>query len=309
MNRRKENKFSAYLAILKWYELNQTAADALPKVAILMASIKNNVLNIDQINQLLQADPTGVAKLKAETRDKLEIAAMDVVVKLVAWFASEGNTQAEEEINFGLRDLRNAADTVLKDRCSLVIEIGNAQVAAMPAEFKLTPEMLSALFDLNKTYFDLIPMPRLKTAERKVKKEEMDVLFRAVDKDLAMLTKMISIVRFSDVTFYNSYMGAKMIVDYKGKQKSPEVKTGTEGVITDFETEQPIKNVKITANTTDVVVMSDDEGYYKLPLPAGTNKVTYEAEGYTTYTEEIEVEEGILFDNDIELEKPEPQPD
>lgn len=306
MNRRKKNKLSAYLAVLKWYELHKTDADALPKVAILMTAIKSNVIKIEQINQLLQADPTGTAKLKAETREKLEIAAMDVVVKLVAWFASEGDTEAEEEINFGLRDFRNAADTTLKDRCALVIEVGNAQVAAMPDEYKLTPEMLTALFDLNKTYFDLIPMPRLKIAERKVKKEEMDALFRSVDKDLAMVTKMIAIVRFSDETFYNSYMSAKMIVDYKGKSKDPEIKTGTEGIITDFETEQPLANVKITADTTDVVVMSDDEGYYKLPLKPGINKVTYELAGYATYTEEIEVEEGILFDNDIEMEKPEP---
>jgi hypothetical protein len=98
-----------------------------------------------------------------------------------------------------------------------------------------------------------------------------------------------------------------MIVDYKGKSKGPEVTTGTEGVITDFETEQPIKNVKITSDKTDVVTYSDDEGYYKMALPAGINKVTYEAEGYTSFTEEIEVEEGILYDNDIEMEKPEPE--
>jgi hypothetical protein len=308
MNRRKENKFSAYLAILKWYELNQTAADALPKVAILIAAIKNNVLKIDHINQLLLADPTGTAKLKAETRDQLEIAAMDVVVKLVAWFAAEGDTEKEEEINFGLRDFRNAADTTLKERVALVIETGNQQVDAMQPEYKLTEPMLTALFDLNKKYFDLIPMPRLKISERKVKKEEMDGLFRSVDKDLALVTKMIAIIRFSDETLYKSYMSAKMIVDYKGKSKGPEVKTGTEGVITDFETEQPIKNVKITANTSDVVTTSDEDGYYKLPLPAGTHKVTYEAAGYETYTEDIEVEEGILYDNDIEMEKPEPDP-
>jgi hypothetical protein len=305
MNRRKENKLSAYLAVLKWYKLNQAAADALPKVASIMLLIEANVLKIDEINQMLQADPSGIAKLKAETRDLLEIASMNVVVKLVAYFASEEDTEAEEAINFGLRDFRNAADTLLKERCALVIKTGSDNVADMPANFGLTAQMLTDLTTLNNKYFDLIPMPRLKISERKVKKEDMDVLFRAVDKDLVMVTKMISIVRFSNPTFYKSFLGAKMIVDYKGKSKNPEVVTGTEGVITDFETEQPIKNVKITANTTDKIEYSDEDGYYKLALPAGTNKVTYEAEGFNTYTEDIEVEEGILFDNDVELEKPE----
>lgn len=306
MNRRKENKLSAYLAILTWYTMNQATADALPKVTALMVLVKQNVLNIDQINALLQADPTGTAKLKKQTRELLEIAAMDVVVKLVPYFSDEGDTEAEEEINFGLRDFRNPADTVLKDRVTLVLSVGNAAVGDMDAGYELTQQMLDDLVLLNTKYFNLIPMPRLKYSERKVKKEEMDALFRAVDKQIVDLTKKISIKRFSMPEFYKSYMGAKMIVDYKGKSKSPEVTTGTEGVITDFETEQPIKNVKITSDKSDKVEMSDDEGYYKVALPAGKNKVTYEAEGYTTYSEDIEVEEGILYDNDIEMEKPEP---
>ncbi len=305
MNRRKENKLSMYLAILKWYELNQTTADALPKVTALMVLLKQNVLSIEQINELLQADPTGTAKLKAETRDLLEVAAMDVVVKLVAYFIDEGDTEALEAINFGMRDFRNAADTVLKDRCALVYTVGSENLADMDAGYDLIQDNLDNLQMLNKKYFDLIPMPRLKIAERKVKKEEMDALFREVDKEIVTLTAKVSIKRFSMPEFYSSYLGAKMIVDYKGKSNDPEVKTGTEGVITDFETEQPIANVKITADTTDKVTTSDEEGYYKLPLKAGINKVTYEAPGYQTYTEEIEVEEGLLFDNDIEMEKPE----
>jgi hypothetical protein len=272
-----------------------------------MVLIKQNVLGINEIDALLQADPTGTATLKKETRKLLEIAAMDVVVKLVAYFAAEGDIEAEKAISFGLRDFRNVADTTLKDRCALVAKVGGENVADMPADFGLTTQKLTDLTDLNSKYFALIPKPRLKYSERKVKREEMDGLFRAVDKDLVMVTKMVSIVRFSNESFYKSYMGAKMIVDYKGKSKGPEVTTGTEGVITDFETEQPIKNVKITSDKTDVVTYSDDEGYYKMALPAGINKVTYEAEGYTSFTEEIEVEEGILYDNDIEMEKPEPE--
>lgn len=304
MNRRKENKLSMYLAILKWYELNQTTADALPKVMALMVLVKQNVLNIAQINQLLQADPTGTAALKAETRELLEVAAMDVVLKLVAYFIDEGDTEALEAINFVMRDFKNAADTILKDRCALVHQVGTDSIAAMDAGYELIQDNLDNLQLLNKKYFDLIPMPRLRIAERKVKKEEMDVFFREVDKQIVTLTAKVSIKRFSMPDFYNTYMGAKMIVDYKGKSANPEVTTGTEGVITDFETEQPIVNVKIAANTTDKVVMSDEDGYYKLPLKPGMNKVTYEAPGYKTYTEDIEVEEGLLFDNDVELEKP-----
>jgi len=305
MNRRKENKLSMYLTILAWYDLNKTKADALPKVIIIMAAINANVLKIDQINQALQADPTGVAKLKKETREKLEVAAMDVVVKLIAWFAAEGDTVNEEAINFSLRDFRNAADTLLKERCSLVVEVATATVGSMDDEYKLTADMITLLSDLTQTYFGLIPMPRLKTVERKVKKEEMDVTFRAVDKDMLLLTKMISIVRFSDPELYKSYMAAKTIIDYKGKAKNPEVVTGIEGVVTDFETEQPMPGVKVEANTTEQTVLTDEDGYYKLPLAAGPSVVTYTYVGYQIHTETVEIEEGILFDNDVEMEKPE----
>jgi hypothetical protein len=305
MNRRKENKLSMYLTVLAWYELNKTAADALPKVLTIMAAINANVLKIDQINQALQADPTGVAKLKQETRDKLEIAAMDVVVKLIAYFAVEGDTINEEAINFSLRDFRNAADTLLKERCSLVAEIATATLPSMDADYGLTPDMITLLSDLAQTYFGLIPMPRLKTVERKIKKEEMDATFRLVDKDLLLLTKIISIVRFSNPDLYNSFMAAKTIIDYKGKSKNPEIVTGIEGVVTDFETEQPMPGVKVEANTTDKTVLTDEDGYYKLPLAAGTSIVSYAYVGYLTHSETVEIEEGILYDNDVDMEKPE----
>lgn len=305
MNRRKENKLSMYLTLLAWYELNKTKADALPKVTIIMVAINANVLKIDQLNQALQADPTGVAKLKKQTREKLEVAAMDVVVKLVAWFAVQGDTVNEEAINFSGRDFRNVADTLLKERCSMVVEIATATVGSMDATYKLTPDMITLLSDLTATYFSLIPAPRLKTVERKLKKEEMDITFRAVDKDMLLLSKIIAIVRFSDPELYKSYMAAKTIIDYKGKSKNPEVVTGIEGVVTDFETEQPMPGVKVTANTTDQTVLTDEDGYYKLPLAAGTSLVSYAYVGYVTHNETVEIEEGILYDNDVEMEKPE----
>jgi hypothetical protein len=306
MNRYKENKRSMYLALIAWYNLNKTACDEIPMFKDYMLLIIADIANIATLRQLIETNIKGPTQDKAATRDALELLVLRIAMKVKGYAVHTGNSDLREAVSFTMSDFRNAADTVLNDRCAVVLTLAGQNVAAMPATYKLTQQMITDATTLNAKYLQLIPMPRVRIAERKKHKEEMDVLFRDVDKVIAKLDDTIDIIRYDDETLWSGYTGVRMIIDLKGKQKNPSIKTGTEGVITDFETEQPLKNVKITANTTDVVVMSDEEGYYKLPLPAGTNKVTYEAEGYETYTEDIEVEEGILFDNDIEMEKPEP---
>ena len=306
MNRYKENKRSMYLAVKTWYNINKTACDEIPMFEDYMLLIIADMYKIDNLRQLLETDITSYATDKSTTRDALELLIIRIAMKLKGYAVHTNNTELRQAVSFTMSDLRNAADTVLNDRCSLVIARATANVAAMPASYKLTPEMIENATTLNAQYLALIPMPRVKIAERHKYKEELDEIFRSVDKNIAILDDTIDIIRYDDADLWQGYQNVRVIVDLKGKQKNPEIKTGTEGVITDFETEQPIANVTITADTTDVVTKSDDEGYYKAKLPPGTNKVTYEATGYTTYTEDIEIEEGVLFDNDIEMEKPEP---
>jgi hypothetical protein len=306
MNRYKENKRSMYLALKAWYNLNKTACDEIPMFADYMLLIIADMLKIDNLRQLIETDITSYATDKSTTRDALELIIIRIAMKLKGYAVHTNNTELRRAVSFTMSDLRNAADTVLNDRCSLVIARATANIAAMPASYKLTVDMIENATDLNAQYLALIPMPRVKIAERHKFKEELDQIFRNVDKNIALLDDTIDIIRYDDTDLWQGYQNVREIIDLKGKQKNPEIKTGTEGVITDFETEQPIPNVSVSADTTEKVVKSDDEGYYKIQLPTGKSKVTYVAEGYTTHTEEIEIEEGILYDNDIEMEKPEP---
>lgn len=307
MNRYKENKMSMYLAYLKWYEIHETEVSDIPMFKSIALAIKALVAKIGDLRVLQEANITGTAKEKRETRELLEKAVMKIVVRLTAFAAHNNLSELEEMINFSMSSFKIIADTVFRDRCELVYQKGTQNLAVM-VDYGLTQLMLDELKGLNAKYFDLIPMPRLRITERKAKKEEMDILFREVDKKMLMSDKTIAIIRYDDEALYASYTAARLMIDLKGKSKSPEIKTGMEGVVTDFDTELPITGAEVKADTGKAVVITDDEGYYKIALPAGQTQIHVSYPGFTTLTETVEIEDGILFENDIELEKPEESP-
>ncbi len=309
MNTYKENKMTMYLALLAWYNLHHTEADAIYKFKQVLLLIMTDVTIIGDLRALQEAIITGAAKEKKETRDLLEVAAMQVVVRVRSWATHEHNTELKSSVEFTMSDLRNAADTVLKDRATVILEIGQANIEAMDEELGLTEAMLTNLETLTAKYFGLIPMPRLKITERKTHREDMDLAFKRVDLNLAVLDDTIAIIRYDNPSLWDSYNSIRMIIDLKGKSKGKEIKTGMEGMILDGGDESALHNAKISSDKTDKVEHSDEEGYYKMALPTGANRITVVLENYTTFTEDVIIEEGVMLENDIDLEKPETEED
>ncbi len=311
MNRYKENKLSMYLALLAWYELHKTEADAIYKFKAIMLLITADVISIGNLRALQESDITGVAKDKKQTRELLEIAVMQVVVRLKSHATHGGLPELLAQVNFSMSDFRNAADTVMKDRCALILQIGTDTMPDMDPDLGLTQAMLDNLSALNTKYFSLIPMPRLKISERKNLKEQIDALFGKVDANLKLLDTSIDVIKYDNRALWDSYDNIRQIVDLKGKGKTvvKQIKQGCEGQVTDFDTDLPLHNAKVTANTTTDVVMSDEQGYFQIGLPVGQSTLKVEYAGRTTYTEVITVEEGFIVENDIELETPESDAD
>ncbi len=78
------------------------------------------------------------------------------------------------------------------------------------------------------------------------------------------------------------------------------------GRVTDFETENPIANVKVWTNDNLKGVLTDANGVYKIKVNSKTVKMLYaQAEGYTKYEEDVEIDPKVTMVMDIELEKPE----
>lgn len=304
MNRFKENKRNAYVLVNKCIELNQQKVNQLPMGGNLALELKNVIGKIDDIRKEQELQLTGVARDKRETRALLEKKTMQVVVRLIAYAAHKNDTLLEDKIGFTMSDLRNAADTIVKDRCDAVYTKAKELLADL-AGYGITLQVLDDLRKLIDQYHDLIPMPRQRIIERKKQKETLDMLFREADKTLALLDKTVGMVRWDDDSLYSDYMNARAIIDLKGKQKGVAITTGIEGVVSDLETEQPLVGAEVKTDTGDIVVKTDEDGYYRIASKTGKIKLTVNSTGYTPHEEILEVEEGFITENDVELEKPE----
>jgi hypothetical protein len=304
MNRYKENKLSMYRTVLKWYQVHKTEVDAVPMLTTFITSLKEEVTVIEELNVLHQTDLSGLAAEKREVREKLEKLSIQLVWTLTAFFDHKNFTQLEEEVSFSISDLRNASDETLRARCTKLIGYATTYLAEM-ADYGLTQQIIDDTVKYAEKFVDVVKAPRQRIGERSSQKEKMDAGFRAVDKLIARLDKAANLLRISREDLFVSYSSARVMVDLKGKSKSPQIKTGMEGIVTDFETEQPIVGAEVKADNGKTVVKTDDEGYYRIALPAGETKIQVSYPGFTTHTETVEIEDGILFENDIELEKQE----
>ena len=303
MNRFKENKRNAYVLVNKCLELNQQKVTQLPMGSNLALKFKDVIGKIDDIRKEQELQLTGVARDKRETRAMLEKKTMQVVVRLIAYAAHKNDTLLEDKIGFTMSDLRNAADTIIKDRCDAVYVKAKELLTELTG-YGITQQVLDDLRKLIDQYYDLIPMPRQRIIERKKQKESLDLLFHEADNTLALLDKTIGMVRWDDDSLYSDYMNARTIIDLKGKQKGVAITTGIEGVVSDLETEQPLVGAEVKTDTGDVVVKTDEDGYYRIASKTGKIKLTISLTGYTPHEEILEVEEGFITENDVELEKP-----
>ncbi len=304
MNRFKENKRNAYVLVNKCLELNQQKVTQLPMGSNLALKFKDVIGKIDDIRKEQELQLTGVARDKRETRAMLEKKTMQIVVRLIAYAAHKNDTLLEDKIGFTMSDLRNAADTIVKDRSDAVYTKAKELLAELTG-YGITLQVLDDLRKLIDQYHDLIPMPRQRIIERKKQKETLDMLFREADKILVLLDKTVGMVRWDDDSLYSDYMNARTIIDLKGKQKGVAITTGIEGVVSDLETEQPLVGAEVKTDTGDVMVKTDEDGYYRIASKTGKIKLTISLTGYTPHEEILEVEEGFITENDVELEKPE----
>ncbi len=304
MNRYKENKLSMYRTVLEWYKIHEAEVNAIPMLKTFILSIIDEVTKIEGLNVMHQTDLTGFTLEKRQIRDNLEKSAMQLVWTLTAFFDHKDSIIEGTDISFSISDLRNASDESLKINCLKLIGHATTNIADM-ADYGLTQQMIDDTNVYIEKFAAIVKAPRQRIGERKSQKEKMDISFRAIDKLMGRLDKTANLLRLNREDLFVSYTSARVMVDLKGKSKSPEIKTGMEGIVTDFETEQPIAGAEVKADNGKTVVKTDDEGYYRIALPAGETKIHVSYSGFTTHTETVEIEDGILFENDIELEKPE----
>lgn len=81
----------------------------------------------------------------------------------------------------------------------------------------------------------------------------------------------------------------------------PDLDQGAEGQVTDMDGE-PIEGASVSALDEPFSTITDEDGYYELPLEPGEYEIEADAFGFSPATEMVEVEEDEFVEQDFELE-------
>lgn len=164
MTDRQENKLSAYLSVQQVCNTNNAVWNGLPAFVTAFGTFENFITEINDIRGKQEADRKGIAENKLNKENDLISKTLLVSSALVAFADATNNTQLRQEVDYSENQLRKARDTVIRDRCQLIHDRANDNIALL-APYGITPAQLTALQTAIDTYNDVIASPRTAIAE------------------------------------------------------------------------------------------------------------------------------------------------
>jgi len=235
-----ESRFSMQMVVRDYLFANAAITSTLPNYAGFFSAVSSGIAQIQIIRAQQEADKTGIASSKSQLKANLIVLAMDVSRKMVAYATIGANSELLQEVNYSESDLKSCADTILKDRCQVIYDRANANVAALAA-YGVTPAIVANLLTALTAYTIAIPKPRLGITDKKLATEQLAQTLKVVDDNLAKIDVLVEIVKVTQATFYSKYKNARKIVEtgvgslsVKGKITDAESGVGLKGATVSF---------------------------------------------------------------------------
>ena len=309
MTSKQESKFSMHLVARDYLVANAAITATLPNYAGFFSGVSGGIVQIQTIRALQEADKTSITGNKSQLKANLIVLAMDVSRKVVAYATIVNNTELLQEVNYAESDLKKCADTILKDRCQVIYDRANANVAAL-ATYGITPAINANLLTAVNAFNAAIPKPRLGITDKKRATEQLALLLKEVDDNLAKIDVLVEIVKVSQPTFYSKYKTARKIIatgvgtlSVKGKITDAESGEGLKGARVSFAADASDGIVKTGSGAAKVKKSAEQGGFNIKSLAEGSYTVTVSKPGYKDAVVTVYVTDGALSVVDVALEK------
>lgn len=222
MTKNQENRYSMYLVLQDFVEKNPTKVNALPRFMEFWTSFAYCITEIQTQRAVQEASKKGFAKEKDKFKGQLVVQAASILKKLKAYAMVEENSVLESELKYTESELKRSADTILHDRCQLILERAKDHLPNLAA-YQITQTMLDALAEAIAKYKQAIPNPRTGTVDRKAATTSLATCFDTADNLLRnKIDKLIDILHESDTAFYSKYLELRSIVNTSGRKKKKE---------------------------------------------------------------------------------------
>ena len=303
-----ESRFSMQLVVRDYLAANAAITATLPNYAGFFSGVSAGITQIQAIRAQQEADKTGIAGNKTQLKANLIVLSMDVIRKMVAYATIVSNNELLGEVNYSETDLQRSADTILRDRCQVVYDRANANVAVLSA-YGVTAAIVANLLTALNAYTVSIPKPRLGITDKKQATEQLVVLLKGVDDHLAKIDVLVEIVKVTQATFYNEYKNVRKIIasgggslSIKGKITDAESGAGLKGAKVSF-ADAGSTNSKTSGGAAKVKKSADKGGFNVKTLAEGSYNVTISKPGYKDAVVTVHVTNGALSVVDVALEK------
>jgi len=314
MTSEQESRLSMFMAVRDFLTANATITATLPNYAGYFTAVQNGVTSIQAIREQQEFDKTGITANKNQLKTTLISQAMDVSRKVVAYALYVNNTVLLNEVKYSETDLKKSADTILKDKCQVIYDRANTNLAAL-ATYGITAAILTSLQTAITNYNAAIPKPRLGINDKKQATAQLAVLLDTVDSNLLKIDSLAEIVRLTQVNFYNGYKNARRIVE------TGIGSLALRGSAIETQNGEPVTNATFTFNHNGgtlktamasssldgngtIVKKTAAKGNFNIKsMPEGTYSVTVTKPGYKDKVVTVSVTNGELCDLVVEMER------
>lgn len=309
MTSKQESKFSMQLVVRDYLTANAAITATLPNYAGFFSGVSAGIVQIQSIRAQQEADKTGIAGSKTQLKVNLIVLAMDVSRKVVAYATIVNNTELLQEVNYAESDLKKCADTILKDRCQVIYDRANTNVAVLAA-YGVTAAIVANLLTALTAYNVAIPKPRLGITDKKRATEQLVLMLKEVDDNLSKIDVLVEIVKVTQATFYSKYKNVRKIIEtgvgtlsVKGKITDADSGVGLKGAKVSFAADGSGGIVKAGSGTAKVKKSADQGGFNIKSLAEGGYIVTISKPGFKDAVVTVYVTDGALSVVDVALEK------
>jgi hypothetical protein len=240
-----------------------------PKLEQLRDELKAMVTRYHELNQSLVLE-SEYATLKKGKRNLLERAAEVLANQVLLYATMQDKPEVAVKVDLYYKDIFSIGGDKLLDTCKELHKLAKSLLAEL-TDYHVDATGLASFMQLITDFETLLSAPRMDISARAAIKMEMEGIISAIRAHLH--TKMdvaMNIVKNTEKEFFDAYTSSRVIVDLRGKRnitKPEDETTGMiSGTITDFETGEPMVDVIVQLEGTEIATSTDENGEFVFDL-------------------------------------------
>ena len=291
MTKNQERTFSMYKNVKDCLTTNSTIATTLPQYVayytLFDASV--NQIAIVQAQQLQNTTAVQTAS-KAQLRRECISSIERLLIVINAYTLITQNATLKQQSAAPLSDYKTSADTVFAAQCNNLYDAGFTHKTALE-DYGINAAFFADFRSSINDYTTIIATPRQTAISNAATTKALAALFDKAKKELADLTILVALKKFTEPAFYNNFIASSKIIDVASKPYALRVAISYPGT-TPFPA-FAVSFIRLSDNKVFEYKTNENGIIIRPTFKAGTYNVTINKAEYTPTTTTIVIQENI----------------